>query len=164
VILFGSERPGKWSFGNEARCSDPVQITHLEGWNGCAFISATIKPSSFEPGALPMPSPKTPPAMTLFTIQEDGTRLTPLTHDEANCLRSSPDGHHYVFVKVFPEQLRDLLGDLTAISRCGSLTTTPRRYPRSRRWPWLVFTSTATPLRAHNGVYLQDISSLHIGP
>jgi len=43
--------------------SDPVQITHLEGWEpGGAFIFRDNKPSSFEPGALPMPSPKTPPA------------------------------------------------------------------------------------------------------
>jgi len=45
--------------------------------------------------------------MTLFTIQEDGTRLTPLTHDEGTNWSPfpAPDGHHYVFVKVLPRTI-----------------------------------------------------------
>jgi len=173
-ILFGSERSGKmelWKMKPDG--SDPVQITHLEGWEpGGAFIFRDNKTIIFRAWrTADAVAKKHPLPMTLFTIQEDGTRLTPLTHDEGTNWSPfpAPDGHHYVFVKVLPPNNYEIfLGDLNSDKQVRlTYNNAFDGYPSiSPDGHWLVFTSTrdSAPGAHTTGVYLQDISSLHIGP
>jgi len=173
-ILFGSQRSGKmelWKMRPDG--SDPVQITHLDGWEpGGAFIFSDNKTIIFRAWrTADAVAKKHPLPMTLYTIQQDGTGLTPLTHDDGTNWSPfpAPDGHHYVFVKVLPPNNYEIfLGDLNSDKQVRlTYNDAFDGYPSiSPDGHWLLFTSTRDSApRAHaTGVYLQDISSLHIGP
>jgi len=173
-ILFGSQRSGKmelWKMKPDG--SDPVQITHLDGWEpGGAFIFADNKTIIFRAWrTADSVAKKHPLPMTLFTIQEDGTGLKPLTHDDGTNWSPfpAPDGHHYVFVKVLPPNNYEIfLGDLNSDQQVRlTYNDAFDGYPSiSPDGHWLVFTSTrgSAPGAHTTGVYLQDISSLHVGP
>jgi Tol biopolymer transport system component len=79
--------------------SDPVQITHLDGWEpGGAFVFGDSKTIIFRAwrtrDAL---AHKASLPMTLFTINKDGSGLRQLTHDDGTNWSPfpAPDGHHY---------------------------------------------------------------------
>jgi len=79
--------------------SDPVQITHLEGWEpGGAFIFRDNKTIIFRAWRTADASPKNTPAHDALYDSGRRTRLTPLTHDEGTNWSPfpAPDGHHYV--------------------------------------------------------------------
>lgn len=173
-ILFGSERSGKmelWKMKPDG--SDPVQITHLDGREpGGAFIFRDNETIIFRAWrTADAVAKKHPLPMTLYTIQEDGTGLTPLTHDDGTNWSPfpAPDGHHYVFVKVLPPNNYELfLGDLyndkqVRLTYNDAFDGYPSISPDGH---WLVFTSTrdSAPGAHATGVYLEDISSLHLGP
>ncbi len=172
-ILFGSQRSGKmelWKAGPDGR--DPVQVTHLDGWEpGGAFVFPDSKTIIFRAWrSADAAAHKEPLPMTLFTIKTDGSGLEALTHDEATNWSPfpAPDGHHYVFVKVLrPHVYQIYLGDLhsdeqTRLTYSDKFDGYPSISPDGH---WLAFTSTrdAPPDSHTTGIYLQDISSLHIG-
>lgn len=173
-ILFSSQRSGKlelWKAQPDG--SDPVQITHMDGWEpGGSFVfrdNKTIIFRAWRTADAAAHKPNLP--MTLFTIDADGTGLRALTHDDGTNWSPypAPDGHHYVFVKVLPpHRYQIFLGDLNSDEQVR-LTYSDRfdGYPSiSPDGHWLVFTSTrdAAPGSHETGIYLEDISSLHIGP
>jgi Tol biopolymer transport system component len=173
-ILFGSQRSGKMElYRMNVDGSNVVQITHLEGWEpGGAFLfrdGKTIIFRAWRSADAKANKPGLP--MTLFTINADGTGLRALTHDDGTDWSPfpAPDGHHYVFVKVLPPHNYQIyLGDLNSDAQ---VRLTYSRgfdgYPSlSPDGHWLAFTSTrdSVPGSHVTGIYLEDISSLHIGP
>jgi Tol biopolymer transport system component len=173
-ILFGSERSGKmelWKAGIDG--SNPVQITHLDGWEpGGSFLFRDGKTIIFRAWrSEDAKANKKGLPMTLYTIQADGTGLKQLTHDDGTNWSPfpAPDGHHYVFVKVLPPHNYEIfLGDLNSEKQVRlTYNDAFDGYPSiSPDGHWLIFTSTrdSTPGSHTTGVYLEDISSLHIGP
>jgi Tol biopolymer transport system component len=173
-ILFGSERSGKmelWKAGIDG--SNPVQITHLDGWEpGGSFLFRDGKTIIFRAWrSEDAKANKKGLPMTLYTIQSDGTGLKQLTHDDGTNWSPfpAPDGHHYVFVKVLPPHNYEIfLGDLNSEKQVRlTYNDAFDGYPSiSPDGHWLIFTSTrdSTPGSHTTGVYLEDISSLHIGP
>jgi Tol biopolymer transport system component len=173
-ILFGSQRSGKmelWKAKPDG--SDALQITHLDGWEpGGAFIFRDNKTIIFRAWkSTDSAAKKSPLPMTLFTIQEDGTGLRALTHDEGTNWSPfpAPDGRHYVFVKVLPPRNYEVfLGDVNNDEqRRLTYNAAFDGYPSiSPDGHWLLFTSTrgSMPGSHATGVYLEDISSLHVGP
>jgi TolB protein len=173
-ILFGSQRSGKmelWKMNPDG--SDPVQITHLDGWQpGGAFVFRDSKTIIFRAWrTADAVARKSPLPMVLFTINEDGTGLRQLTHDDGTNWSPfpAPDGHHYVFVKVLPPHNFEIfLGDLNSDEQVRlTYNDAFDGYPSiSPDGHWLIFTSTrdSAPGAHSTGVYLEDISSLHIGP
>jgi TolB protein len=173
-ILFGSERSGKmelWRAGIDG--SNPVQITHLGGWElGGSFLFRDGKTIIFRAWrSSDAAAHKSPLPMTLYTIQADGTGLKALTHDDSTNWSPfpAPDGHHYVFVKVLPPHNYEIyLGDLNSDKQVRlTYNDAFDGYPSlSPDGHWLLFTSTrnSAPGAHVTGVYLEDISSLHIGP
>jgi Tol biopolymer transport system component len=173
-VLFGSQRSGKmelWRARPDGR--DPVQVTHLDGWEpGGAFIFRDNDTIIFRAWrTTDAAAHKQPLPMTLYTIHADGTRLQALTHDEGTNWSPypAPDGHHYVFVKVLrPHVYQIFLGDLhsdeqTRLTYSELFDGYPSISPDGH---WLVFTSTRGSVAGSHvtHVFLQDISSLHIGP
>ena len=173
-ILFGSQRSGKmelWKMKPDG--SDPVQITHLDGWQpGGAFVFRDSKTIIFRAWrTADAVARKSPLPMVLFTINDDGTGLRQLTHDDGTNWSPfpAPDGHHYVFVKVLPPHNFEIfLGDLNSDEQLRlTYNDAFDGYPSiSPDGHWLIFTSTrdSAPGAHSTGVYLEDISSLHIGP
>jgi len=173
-ILFGSQRSGKmelWKMNADG--SDTTQITHLDGWEpGGSFLFPDGKTIIFRAWrSEDAKAHKHPLPMTLFTIQADGSGLHPLTHDEGTNWSPypAPDGHHYVFVKVVPPNNYEIfLGDLNSDEQVRlTYNDAFDGYPSiSPDGHWLLFTSTrgAAPGEHATGIYLQDISSLNIGP
>jgi len=173
-ILFGSQRSGKmelWKMNIDG--SNPVQITHMDGWepggsflfrDGKTIIFRAWRSEDAKAGKKGLP-------MTLYTIQSDGAGLKALTHDDGTNWSPfpAPDGHHYVFVKVLPPHNYEIfLGDLDS-DKQARLTYNDAfdGYPSiSPDGHWLIFTSTrdSTPAAHSTGVFLMDISSLHLGP
>lgn len=168
-ILFGRQIDGKmdlWRMRPDG--TGEQQITHTDEWQ--------------EGGAIYMPDSRTilfrawkrseygrlsPLPMTIFTIQHDGTGLTPHTFDRAMnwAPYPAPDGRHYVFVRIVGKSNREIyLGDL----RGGSpvrLTFNegfdgfPSISPDGTK---MLFTRV---IPAEYGVftYVMDISSLNVG-
>jgi TolB protein len=173
-ILFGSERSGKmelWKAGIDG--SNPIQITHLDGREpGGSFLFRDGKTIIFRAWRTEdAAAHKSPLPMTLYTIQDDGTGLKALTHDDSTNWSPfpAPDGHHYVFVKVLPAHNYEIyLGDLNSDKQVRlTYNDAFDGYPSiSPDGHWLLFTSTrgSAPGAHTTGVYLEDISSLHIGP
>jgi Tol biopolymer transport system component len=173
-ILFGSQRSGKmelWKMNTDG--SNPVQITHLDGFEpGGSFVFGDGKTIIFRAWrSEDSKAKKHPLPMDLFTIQADGTGLKQLTHDGGTNWSPfpAPDGHHYVFVKVLPPHNYEVyLGDLNSDQQVRlTYSDAFDGYPSiSPDGHWLIFTSTrdSTPEAHVTGVYLQDISSLHVGP
>jgi Tol biopolymer transport system component len=173
-ILFGSQRSGKMElWRSDIDGSNPVQITHLDGWEpGGSFLFRDGKTIIFRAWrSEDAKANKKGLPMELFTIQSDGSGLKQLTHDGGTNWSPfpAPDGHHYVFVKVLPPHNYEIfLGDLSSDHQVR-LTDNDAfdGYPSiSPDGHWLAFTSTrdSTPGSHVTGVYLMDISSLHIGP
>jgi Tol biopolymer transport system component len=173
-ILFGSQRSGKmelWKANTDG--SDPVQITHLDGWEpGGSFIFPDGKTIIFRAWrTADAKANKRGFPMTLYTIQADGAGLRQLTHDEGTNWSPfpAPDGHHYVFVKVLPPHNFEIfLGDLNSdeqvrLTYNDAFDGFPSISPDGH---WLLFSSSrdSVPGSHTTGVYLEDISSLHIGP
>jgi len=173
-ILFGSQRSGKMElWKSDIDGSNPVQITHLEGWepggsflfrDGKTIIFRAWRSEDAKANRRGMP-------MDLFTIQSDGTGLKRLTHDGGTNWSPfpAPDGHHYVFVRVLPPHNFEIfLGDLNSdkqvrLTYNDAFDGFPSISPDGH---WLAFSSSrdSTPGSHSTGVYLLDISSLHIGP
>jgi Tol biopolymer transport system component len=173
-ILFGSERSGKMELWKaDIDGSNPVQITHLDGWEpGGSFLFRDGKTIIFRAWrSEDAKANKKGLPMDLFTIQADGTGLKQLTHDGGTNWSPfpAPDGHHYVFVKVLPPHNYEIfLGDLNSDQQVRlTYNDAFEGYPSlSPNGHWLLFTSTrdSTPAAHTTGIYLMDISSLHIGP
>jgi Tol biopolymer transport system component len=173
-ILFGSERSGKmelWKMNIDG--SNPQQITHLDGLEpGGSFLFADGKTIIFRAWkTADSKAQKHPLPMDLFTIQSDGTGLRKLTNDGGTNWSPypAPDGHHYVFVKVLlPKNYEVFLGDLNSDEQVRlTYNDAFDGYPSiSPDGHWLAFTSTrgSTPGTHVTGVYLEDISSLKLGP
>ena len=152
---------------------NPVQITHMNGLepggsflfrDGKTIIFRAWKSEDAKAGKRGLP-------MDLFTIQADGPGLKQLTHDDGTNWSPfpAPDGHHYVFVKVLPPHNYEIfLGDLNSDTQVRlTYNDAFDGYPSiSPDGHWLIFTSTrdSTPGSHQTGIYLQDISSLHLGP
>jgi len=173
-ILFGSQRSGKMELWKmDADGSNPVQITHLDGLEpGGSFVFPDGKTIIFRAWhTADVKANKHPLPMNLYTIQADGTGLRQLTHDGGTNWSPfpAPDGHHYVFVKVLPQRNYEIyLGDLnsdeqTRLTYFDGFDGFPSISPDGH---WLAFTSMrdAAPGSHSMAVYLQDISSLHLGP
>jgi len=173
-ILFGSQRSGKMElWKSDIDGSNPTQITHLVSWEpGGSFLFRDGKTIIFRAWrSEDAKANKKGLPMTLFTIQSDGTGLKQLTHDDGTNWSPfpAPDGHHYVFVKVLPPHNYEIfLGDLNSDKQVRlTYNDAFDGYPSiSPDGNWLVFTSTrgSTPGSHTTGIYLEDISSLHIGP
>ena len=173
-ILFGSERTGKMELWKaEPDGSNPVQLTHLDGLEpGGAFIFRDGKTIIFRAWkSEDAKSGKRGLPMNLYTIQADGTGLKQLTNDGGTNWSPfpAPDGHHYVFVKVLePHNYEVFLGDLNSTEQVRlTYNDAFDGYPSiSPDGHWLVFTSTrgGAPGSHTTGVFLEDISSLHLGP
>jgi TolB protein len=153
--------------------SHPTQLTHMDGWEpGGAFIfrdDTTIIFRAWRTADAAAHGQSLP--MTLFRINADGTGLQALTHDDGTNWSPypAPDGHHFVFVKVLrPHVYQIFLGDLdstdqTRLTYSDAFDGYPSLSPDGH---WLAFTSTrgAPPGSHETGIYLQDISTLHIRP
>ncbi|KAA6456692.1 hypothetical protein DYQ86_24855 [Acidobacteria bacterium AB60] len=173
-ILFGSQRSGKMElWKSDIDGSNPVQITHLDGWEpGGSFLFRDGKTIIFRAWrSEDARANKKSLPMTLYSIQADGTSLRALTHDDGTNWSPfpAPDGHHYVFVKVLPPHNYEIfLGDLnTDDQKRLTFNEAFDGYPSiSPDGHWLAFTSTrdSAPGSHSTGVYLMDISSLHLGP
>lgn len=173
-ILFGSQRSGKmelWKMNADG--SNPVQLTHLDDWEpGGSFLFPDGKTIIFRAWrTADSKAKKHPLPMTLFTINADGTGLRQLTHDDGTNWSPfpAPDGHHYAFVKVVPPNNFEIfLGDLNSDEQLRlTYNDAFDGYPSiSPDGHWLLFTSTrdSVPGERSTGIYLADISSLHIGP
>jgi len=173
-ILFGSQRSGKmelWKMNTDG--SNPVQITHLDGWEpGGSFLFPDGKTIIFRAWrSEDAKANKRGMPMTLYTIQADGSGLRQLTHDDGTNWSPypAPDGHHYVFVRVLPPHNFEIfLGDLNSdqqvrLTYNDAFDGFPSISPDGH---WLAFSSSrdSAPGAHQTGVYLMDISSLHIGP
>jgi TolB protein len=172
-VLFGRNTDGKmdlWLMKPDG--TNQRQLTHLEGLqpggsfylpdNHTIIFRAWKKTDEGKKGGLPM---------TLFTIQDDGTGLRQLTHDEGTNWAPfpAPDGRHYVFVKVIsPRNYEIFLGDLQSDEQVRlTYNDAFDGYPSlSPDGHWLLFSSTrgAAPGSRSITLFLQDISSLNIGP
>ena len=173
-ILFGSQRSGKTELWKSAPDgSSAVQVTHLDGWEpGGAFVFPDGKTIIFRAWrTADVKANKRGLPMTLYTIQSDGSGLRQLTHDEGTNWSPfpAPDGHHYVFVKVLPPHNYEIyLGDLNSdqqirLTYNDAFDGFPAISPDGH---WLLFSSSrdSAPGARSMGVYLEDISSLHLGP
>jgi Tol biopolymer transport system component len=172
-ILFGRQTNGKmelWRMRPDG--TGEFQITHLDGLEpgGAQYLpdSHTI---IFRAWRSEDQGKKSPLPMTIFTIRDDGTGLRQITHDDATNWAPfpAPDGRHFAFVKVLPPRNYEIyLGDLESTQQIrltynDAFDGFPAISPDGH---WLAFSSSrgSTPGQRAMGLYLQDISSLGLGP
>jgi len=174
-ILFGKQVNRKidlWRMRPDG--SEPVQVTHLADWEpGGAFYFPHSNKIIFRAWKVAdQEAHKHPLPMSLFTINDDGTDLKKITNDDGTNWSPypAPDGHHYVFVKVLQpgNNYEVYLGDLNSpeqvrLTYNSAFDGFPVISPDGH---WLLFASSRDAAAGPHTLtlYLQDISSLHVGP
>lgn len=172
-ILFGRQTEGKLDLWKMlADGSQQQQVTHLEGWQpGGAFYLPDGHTIIFRAWRQEVEGKGKGLPMTIFTIHDDGTGLRQITHDSGTNWAPfpAPDGRHFAFVKVLPERNYEIfLGDLESdqqvrLTYNNAFDGFPVISPDGH---WLLFASTrdSAPGSRQMTLYLQDISSLNLGP
>jgi hypothetical protein len=174
-VLFGRQVNGKidlWRMRPDG--SQPSQITHLPEWEpGGSFYFPHSNRIIFRAWKVAdQKANKHPLPMSLFTINDDGTDLKRITNDDGTNWSPypAPDGHHYVFVKVLQpgNNFEIFLGDLNSTEQVRltynkAFDGFPVILPDGH---WLLFASSRDSLPGQHllTLYLEDISSLHVGP
>ncbi len=104
-ILFGRQIAGQmdlWRMRPDG--SEEFQITHTPDWQeGGAFYLPDSQHIIFRAWKVEDQGQRSTP-MTIFTIKHDGTELRQITHEPGTnwSPHPSPDGKHFVFVKLLP--------------------------------------------------------------
>jgi len=167
-IVFGRQIDGKmdlWRMLPDG--SNQTQITHTPDWQegGCFYMSDNQHIifrawKKADQGNKNMP-------MTIFTIKHDGTDLKAITHDDGTNWSPfpSPDGKHFVFVKVLPTRNYEVFlmnletGKQTRLTYNKSFDAFPTFSPNGKI---ICFSSTRGVKKGVRGmsIYLMDISSL----
>jgi TolB protein len=169
-IVFGRQIDGKmdlWRMRPDG--SEEAQITFTDDWQeGAPFFlpdNKTILTRAWkrsEHGISPTP-------MTVFTVTVDGSKRVQRTFDrDMNWAPyPTPDGRHYVFVRIVPPNNWEVfLGDLAGgepirLTYNDSFDGFPSVSPDGTK---LLFTRSEGGFMSNLYTYVMDISSLNVGP
>jgi len=152
--------------------SDQQQITHTPDWEeGAPFFLPDSQTIMFRAWKKSEFGKVQPTPMTVFTIKVDGTDLTQRTFDNTMnwAPYPAPDGRHYVFVRVAPDNNWEIyLGDLENARNLKRLSYHAGfdGFPSlSRDGKKMVFTrSEGKGFMSDLYTYVMDVSSLNLGP
>ena len=169
-IVFGRQIDGKmdlWRMRPDG--SEEAQITFTDDWQeGAPFFlpdNKTILTRAWkrsEHGISPTP-------MTVFTVTVDGSKRVQRTFDKDMnwAPYPTPDGRHYVFVRIVPPNNWEVfLGDLAGgepirLTYNDSFDGFPSVSPDGTK---LLFTRSEGGFMSNLYTYVMDISSLNVGP
>ncbi len=169
-IVFGRQIDGKmdlWRMRPDG--SEEAQITFTDDWQeGAPFFlpdNKTILTRAWkrsEHGISPTP-------MTVFTVSVDGSTRVQRTFDtDMNWAPyPTPDGRHYVFVRIVPPNNWEVfLGDLAGgepirLTYNDSFDGFPSVSPDGTK---MLFTRSEGGFMSNLYTYVMDISSLNVGP
>lgn len=169
-ILFGRQVDGHmdlWRMRPDGTAQRQITVTDEWDKGGAQFLpdSRTILYRAWKHSDFGVVEPL---PMTIFTIRVDGTGLTQrtFTNDMNWSPYPTPDGRHYVFVRIVGEKNREIyLGDLAGgeprrLTFNDGFDGFPAVSPDGNR---MLFTRTV-PGQYGVYTYVMDISSLHVGP
>ncbi len=177
LIVFGRQIEGNmdlWVMNADG--TGERQITFTEDWQeGAPYFLPDNRTILFrawkasEYGQRPTP-------MTIFTIQLDGTRLTPQTYtaDMNWAPYPTPDGRHFVYVRIEPgsNNWEVYLGELGAAADAKPRRLTfdegfdgfPSISPDGRKMVWTTNRSSTGGFMQNLRLHVMDISTLGLGP
>jgi len=170
-ILFGRQIDGKmdlWVMDIDG--NNEKQITFTEEWQeGGAFYMPDSKTILYRAWKISDQDKRGMP-MTIFTIEDDGTNLKQITHDDGTNWAPYPsaDGKHFVFVRILPPHNFEIFlmnienGQQTRLTYNDAFDGFPTISPDGKT---LSFSSSraAKPGERKLELFLMDISSLNLG-
>lgn len=169
-IVFGRQIDGKmdlWRMRPDG--SEEAQITFTDDWQeGAPFFlpdNKTILTRAWKRSEHEL----SPTPMTVFTVTYDGAKRIQRTFDsDMNWAPyPTPDGRHYVFVRIVPPNNWEVfLGDLAGgepirLTYNDSFDGFPSVSPDGTK---LLFTRSQGGFMSNLYTYVMDISSLNVGP
>jgi len=171
-ILFSRQIDGKldlWKMHPDG--TNEIQITHTGDWQeGGSFYMPDSKTILFRAWKREFESRRGMP-MTIFTIKDDGTDLKQITHEDSLtnwAPHPTPDGKHFVFVKVLPPHNFEIFlmnietGKQTQLTNNNSFDGFPVISPDGKLMTFSSGRGTA-PGERKLFLYLMDVSSLNLG-
>ena len=171
-ILFGRQINGHmdlWKMNIDG--TDEKQITFTPEWQeGGAFYMGDNETIIFRAWKKSEEGQRSLP-MTIFTIKDDGSDLTQITHNDGTNWAPfpAPDGKHFVFVKVLPPHNYEIFAmnmetkEEIRLTYNDAFDGFPSISPDGKT---LSFSSGRDAKEGERAlkIYLMDISSLNLGP